>query len=248
MKRTWHILALAVLGGLLVAGCDDDSNPLAPYRGQRPLTLQRVTISATPDLQWVGGRVAAVGVNLGTTAALDSTLVWMIRADEDAISSAVTVGEAGDDAFVQNLGGTPVDSLPNGEEYTFWIAERSVLDAGLEDGPPSGPLGVFGFADTTFTLSYMLRGRSGGDPAFLDEIRIIRNQRLTSDAYSVTWTPEVGVRRLAIRQGSSGAFTDLVWDILVEEDDENGIRPPVTIGALEPPSLPSRSIPARRPR
>lgn len=212
-------------------GCTDASNPLAPYEGHRPLLLQRVTISATPDIQWVGGRVAAVGVNRGTAAALDTTLVWLMTADGNTIRSAVTVGSGGDADRVLSVGGTPADSLADDTEYTFWIAEQSVLDAGL----PATQIDSFIFADTTFTLTYMLRGRSGGDDDFLDDIRIVRNQRLTSDAYFVAWTPQdVGVRRLAIRQGSSGGFTDLVWDILAEDDDVDGIRAPVTIGA--PPS------------
>lgn len=228
MKRTWRFLAFIAIGGLLVLGCEDDANPLAPYEGERPLILQRVTVSARPQIQWVGGRAAAVGVNQGDQAALDTTLVWLMTAGGNDISSAITVGPNADEEQIRTYGGTPVDQLENGQEYTFWIADLSAMDAGL----PVEQLDDFSFIDTTLTLNYLLQGRSGGDDSFIDEIQIVRDQQLTSDTYIVTWTPsDVGVQRLAIRQGSSGGFTDLIWDIIA--DNEQGILPPVVIG--EPP-------------
>jgi hypothetical protein len=215
---------------LLLSSCTGTDNPLAPYAGERPLLLQQVTISATPDLQWVGGRVAAVGVNRGPVAALDSTLVWLITAPGNDIGSAVTIDETLDADRVQAFGGVPLARLDDDTEYTFWLAEQRALDAGLS----AAERDAFSFADTTFTLTYRLTGRFGGGTGFLEDIQIVRNQRLTGDAYTITWSPsDVAVQRLAIRQGSSGGFTDLVWDILATDDTPDGILPPVTIG--EPP-------------
>src|SRR5690554_3861119 len=130
--RTWAacaVLAVMVAGiPALLAGCSDESNPLAPYEGNRPLELLKVTQHFTPEIQWVGGRVAAVGVNRGPEPALDATLVWLQAASDDDIGSFVTVGQNTAADLVQSFGGTPADSLTDGEEYTFWIAQKSAFD------------------------------------------------------------------------------------------------------------------------
>ena len=231
MKTFWPCLIAVVVIAMTTSGCDDDANPLAPYAAERELILQRVTLSAKPHLQWVGGRVAAVGVNRGPTAALDTTLVWIVTADDNTISSAVSIGADFDQDAIRQFGGTPIDSLQDATEYTFWLAEKSVFDAGL----PAGQRDVFSFVDTTFTLSYRLVGRSGGDSGFVGSIEIVRDQTLTSDTYLVMWSPaQAGVRRLAIRQASSGGFTDLVWDLIADDENADGIVSPVTIGQIPP--------------
>lgn len=231
METYWPCLIAVVVIAMSTTGCDDDANPLAPYTAERELILQRVTISATPDLQWVGGRVAAVGVNRGPTAALDTTLVWIMTAPENSISSAVSIGTGFDEDVITQFGGTPLDSLEDATEYTFWLAENSVFDAGL----PADQRDAFTFVDTTFTLSYKLLGRSGGDSGFVGSIQVVRDQRLTSDTYLVMWSPaQAGVRRLAIRQASSGGFTDLVWDLIADDENEDGIVSPVIIGQAPP--------------
>lgn len=216
-----------LIAGLALAlgGCSEDGNPLLPYEGDRPLILERVTVSATPDVQWVGGRVAAVGVNVGAQAALDSTLVWMISSDADDIDSAIRIGDLPDPGLIEMHGGQPTDSLADGNEYTFWIAEQSVLENGFpKAGESSGA-----FADTTISLEYLIRGRPGG--TLIDEVRIVRNQTLTSDDFIISWLPaDVDIRRLAIRQASIGGFTDLRWDVLVDGQDAEGIQPPVILG------------------
>ncbi len=175
--------------------------------------------------------MAAVGVNRGTDAALDSTLVWLVTANDNDISSAVSIGAELDVAEVNLHGGSALDSLINETEYTFWLAERSVYDAGLTESSRT-PLT---FADTTLTLRYRLLSRSGGDSGFISDLRIIRDQRLTSDKYLIVWSPpDAGARRLAIRRGSSGGYTDLIWDLIAENTNADGIQSPVVIG--EPPA------------
>ena len=230
--RPGHALALAALvacAALAAGGCSDDANPLAPYEGQRPLDLLRVTQSFTPQLQWVGGRVAAVGVNRGTRAALDSTLVWMMTAPGDDISSFVTVGEGGDDARVMSYGGTPQDRLTDGQTYTFWLAEQSALDAGLD----STHIEAGAFADTTMAVHLLFCGQQGGGAGVTFEIE--RDERLTGEQFYVRWTPD-GVRfnRLAIREAPVGGFTDLTWFVLTPDGEAPSIASPVTIGAAPP--------------
>lgn len=232
--RTWAacaVLAVMVAGiPALLAGCSDESNPLAPYEGNRPLELLKVTQHFTPEIQWVGGRVAAVGVNRGPEPALDATLVWLQAASDDDIGSFVTVGQNTAADLVQSFGGTPADSLTDGEEYTFWIAQKSAFDVAL-DSTLRDPAA---FADTTVTMNLVLRGNSRGDRDLGVEYRVVREERLTESRFVVTWTPEVPFRRIAIRVAPTGGFTDLIWHVLIPDDEEGEILPPVVIGETPP--------------
>lgn len=217
--------AVLVAALLVCGGCDQAENPLAPYEGHRPLVIQRLTESFAPDLQWVGGRVAAVGINRGEIAALDSTLVWMHTSDGDEIDSPVYVRESLNKNEVTSMGGTPSDSLEDGVSYTLWLAEQSALDAALQ----GGAVDSFSFADTTFTLSYLLTGRSGGGVDA--DFTIFRDERLTSDDYQLTWTPvDLAFRRIAIRNATLGGFTNLLWHVVLPDSLPDSITPPVVIG------------------
>lgn len=216
----------------------DSSDVLAPYKGSRPLILLKVTQSFTPQIQWVGGRVAAVGVNEGPEAALDSTLVWLMTEEDNSIGSSVTVGENTDSEKVQQYGGTPVDSLSDGIEYTFWLAEKESFAAELD----TSILNEFNFVDTTFTMQLVLRGQSGGDRELGVTIRIIGEETLLDDKFVIEWTPDnVAFRRLAIREGTFGAFTDLIWHVVTPDSLPDNILPPVIIG--EVPSGTDEAIP-----
>ena len=229
--RGWAIGLVVVLGGLgALAGCSEEANPLAPYEGDRSLELLRVTQNFTPEIQWVGGRVGAVGVNRGSGPALDSTLVWLQEAPGDDISSYVTVGENTAADLIRSFGGTPVDSLADGETYTFWIAERSAFDLALD----STQYQPAAFADTTFTMNLLLSGSAGGDRDLDVEFEVQREERLLGSRFVVTWTPAIPFRELAIRAGSTGGFTDLVWHILIPEGEAGEITPPLVIGETPP--------------
>lgn len=218
---------LVLLASALWTGCSDEENPLAPYDGHRPLDILKVTQSFTPEVQWVGGRVAAVGVNRGERAALDSSLVWLRTAPGNSISSVVAVGPEHDRDLVASFGGTPLDSLADGETYTFWLAEADAFAAGLD----SAAVAPGTFADTTLTMQLVLRGQSGGDRDLGVQFRIVRDERITGERYVVTWEPEdVLFRRVAIRQAPTGGFQDLIWHIVVPEEEPPSIAPPLTIG------------------
>lgn len=227
MRTRMVYVALALMGAGLLAACDGVSDVLAPYEGQRPLTLLRVTQSFTPDVQWVGGRVAAVGVNRGERAALDSTLVWMMAAPDNSINSHVTVGQQTAEDLIRQYGGTPADSLDHEGTYTFWIAEREMLDRALD----STQIDTFSFADTTVTMNLLLSGTSRGGVDVT--MRIIKNETLLGTDYKIDWSPAVPFRQVAIRQGSAlPGFQGLVWHIVQPEGEADAIYPPVTIGQL----------------
>lgn len=236
MKYVFLVMLIAAFSAGALVGCDSTNGDLAPYEGERPLNLLKITQSFSPDIQWVGGRVAAVGVNRGDIAALDSSLVWLIAADEDEINSHVTVGQGTDASRIKSFGGVPVDSLPSGEKYTFWLATKEVMDAALQ----SGSRNEFTFLDTTFSLGYELRGRLRTRERV--SVAAFRDQKLISDRLVIRWEPaDFEFRRIALRQASSPGFEDLVWHIQTPDDESPNLTsplatddPPEGVRILEP--------------
>lgn len=208
MKNRMVYVAMAMLGLVSLASCDGVSDALAPYEGHRPFELIKITQSYAPDIQWVGGRVAAVGVNRGDRAALDSTLLWVRTAPGDDIDSYVTVGQETDEDFIRQRGGTPLDSLPADAELTFWFATQEALDAGLD----TTRLDAHDFLDTTFTFNYELRGRLRTQENVT--VRVFRDQKLLSDRLLILWEPaSFAFDQVALRRSSQPGFEDLVWHV-----------------------------------
>ena len=234
MRKLRSRIGAASLAGILLVvvvlgGCDTEENLLAPYEGDRPLIVQAVTTSFAPDISWVGGRAAAVGINRGEQAALDSSLIWIYTANGNELDSPVFVREAIDRAAVESFGGTPTDSLADDETYTLWVADDRAFDAGL-----TGDLDAHSLVDTTFHLKYLLTGSrppfSGGLGITFD---VIQDERLAAQTYTVEWDPATPLRRLAIRAGTTGGFNNLIWHIVTPEEEEAGLMPPIVIN--DPP-------------
>lgn len=225
------IVAVFILLAVALTGCDDESTTLAPYEGSRPLIVRTVTKSAVPDIEWVGGRVAAIGVNEGDRAALDETLVWLTTTDDNALSSPIQFGTESNVQMIESLGGTPQDSLSNDTRYTVWVAEIDAFDEGLD----TTRIDPFSLGDSTLVLTYQLRGRSAGDPSLGVDFVVTRDQKLLEDRYIIYWTPaSQPFRRIVINAGSTGSIKSGVkWHIVEPDEDEDFIRPPVVIG--EPP-------------
>lgn len=219
-------LVAGIVALCVISGCDTVEPPLRPYDGERPYIIQDVTQSWTPDVQWVGGRAAAIGVNRGAHAALDSTLVWMRRVDADEIDPPISINGEFDADAVASLGGVPTDSLASGETYTVWVASEEALDANLD----STALDQDALADSTFQTRYAFEGNSFGGARV--EFTVVRDQSLTGVRYLIFWTPtNVGFRQLAIRDATTGGFTNLLWHIVMPDDRGEEIRSPVIIGS-----------------
>jgi len=236
IKSLNYVLQLVLIAGVLVllnACTTDPEKGLAPYEGDRPLELLEVTTSFTPQVQWLGGRVAAVGANEGPRAELDSSLVWLMTADGNTISSYVDFGQDSDTVSIANYGGTPLDSLVDGVEYTFWIAEMAAYDSGLDTLFLNDTI----FNSKSLIADLVIKGRSGGEKNgsgdYIHTLNVFREQTLTEDKIILNWTPaDSAFRRIAIRQGRFGDFTDLVWHIVLPDSVPAQFYPPIVIGSL----------------
>lgn len=225
----WRVSAALILVCSLglISGCGrDPEQTLAPYEDFRPLIWQKLTQSLTPDLQWLGGRVAAIGVNKGRQAALDSSLVWLRVAPDNTIGSYVTVDTFTATDIIQNLGGTAVDSLTDSTAYTFWLADLEAYQSGLD----TLTMTRHNLLDTTITISLKLPGRVGGQTGLLSSLTIVWDRHLTREKIKISWTPDsVAFRQMVIRKGNAGGYTERIYHIMTA-DTTDSILPPVVIG------------------
>ncbi|HNW59130.1 MAG TPA: hypothetical protein PKI62_05610 [bacterium] len=233
MKARFHLATLALLLGAAASfHCsDDNADLLAPYAGSRPFHWLRVTKNSTPDLQWLGGRIAAAGVNKGRKAALDQSLIWLRTSDANSIGSWITFGQNTDTARILQYGGTPATALTDSAEYTFWLADKAAFAAGLD----SSHRDANNFIDTTFVMSVLVKGKIGGEKNALGKeivnITIQRNETMLEDSYTLSWTPaDLPFRQIAVRTNSLGGFTDLIWHIVTPDSLADNIYPPLKIG------------------
>ncbi|MBN1894944.1 hypothetical protein JW906_10635 [bacterium] len=126
---------LVVLIGLFFA-CRKNDAPLAPYAGRPELSgFQIEAGSFAPKMTWIGGYVSALGVNRGSRAALDSTLIWLIHAQGDGVRFPVQFGTlpAGVEDLTLSSGGIPEDSLTEDNPYTFWLLKETAWEAVLQN-------------------------------------------------------------------------------------------------------------------
>lgn len=124
-----YFLIGVFLIGWSTVSCDEKKETLAPYLGNVPMSSMQIEEgSFVPKITWVGGYVSALGVNKGSRAALDSTLVWLVEMDEDDIHFPVKYGVLPNNSaeVTAVYGGTKTDSLKEDAQYTFWAVKKNV--------------------------------------------------------------------------------------------------------------------------
>ncbi len=113
-----------ILTVFLFPSCSKEDNTVYPYAGSSGMSNIIVEDSSfTPKITWVGGYVSVVGVNTGTRAALDSSLVWLIYMPDNQMHYPVQYGKlpSGAQDLTGQYNGTFVDSLIEDSTYTFWV-------------------------------------------------------------------------------------------------------------------------------
>ena len=123
-KQYYTTLIILPLIALSIFKCSDENDVLAPYIGSPNLSSIVVEESSySPKITWVGGYASVLGINKGKEAKLDSTLIWLVKAEGNNLNYPVKFGvlpQQTQDLTVQ-FGGTKIDSLNEDEDYTFWI-------------------------------------------------------------------------------------------------------------------------------
>ncbi|MDO8550762.1 MAG: hypothetical protein Q7S39_11520 [Ignavibacteria bacterium] len=119
---------IVIILSLILYSCNEQNDGLAPYVGSPQMsniTIQDSTYK--PKITWLGGYVSVIGVNYGSRAALDSTLVFLIYKAGNDIRYPVIFGQvpSGVQDLTSQFGGTIVDSLTEDSTYTFWVLKEA---------------------------------------------------------------------------------------------------------------------------
>jgi len=133
IKKLFHnyfslaaLLLLAV--SVIIISCNEVSDSLAPYSGSPAMSnIQIQGGTFKPKVTWIGGYVTVFGVNRGSQAALDTSLVWLVYAPNDGVHYPVQFGTLPDGAqdITANYGGIKIDSLNEDNTYTFWVMKAN---------------------------------------------------------------------------------------------------------------------------
>lgn len=238
------ISSLAVM--LLVAitnSCEKVDNTLAPYVGSPKMSdLLIENKSFAPKVTWIGGYVTAFGINKGSIAALDNTLIWLISKPGNGITYPVKYGELqqGAQDLTAQYGGTFLPELIEDSTYTFWVMKEDVwsvvssnagkpfvLDSTLSEG--------YQVIDDTIKLSssiHIQRTQELDNYINIFEISTFGQlgtiqilQTNTSDHVQLNWTiHQAGVidtmiAAIGIADGNQYTAASSIWEAYSEVDE-----------------------------
>jgi hypothetical protein len=117
--------------GLILAGifsaCNKEDGALAPYIGSPQLSgISVEKLSFRPHIEWLGGYVSVLGINRGSKAALDSTLVWLVYSPGNSLHYPIQFGmlPSGAQDLTAQYGGVKPDSLSEDVQYTYWLMKE----------------------------------------------------------------------------------------------------------------------------
>lgn len=129
--KIFYFFSCCIIMASLLISCSNDENPLAPYTGSPNLSEINIEQNSfEPAVTWVGGYASVFGVNKGSKAVLDSTLIWLVYASGNQIKYPVEFGELpqGAQDLTQQYGGTKVNTLSEDNTYTFWVMKEEAWD------------------------------------------------------------------------------------------------------------------------
>lgn len=258
MKNIYYLVFLIFL---FISSCSENDNPLAPYAGSPVLSniiIERATFK--PKISWVGGYASVFGVNRNSTAALDSSLVWLIHTNGNNLRYPLTFGNlpSGAEDLTAQFGGVKLDSLEEDERYTFWIMKEDVWNQVSVN--PNKKIAI----DTSLTASsviisgdsihvspYSLTTLFDSADVYINiRIQSIRGtlaDLLISETYSnkpiVSWNMKAPytdtlISAIGINEGADYSPTATIWEMYSVTDSsgiplygrENVIPPYISIG------------------
>lgn len=267
MVRT--LLVLLALVVAFISCKKDQESPLAPYvPGQVSLTKINVEDSVyVPRISWGGGYASALGVNRGTAARLDTSLVWLIHQTGNGLHYQQRFGELppGAEDLTTNFGGHKLASTQEDQVYQFWVVKEDLW------GTVAANPGKLLMMDTAGATS----SRISGDTLFLSPqsfmveqqsidlyigIKNFRSvgklgtieviQTNTSNAPIIRWRiiqtnplpPDTMLANIGIAGGDRYDVATVAWEILAV-DTSTGQRVYWTTDVIKPPLTAGQMVP-----
>ncbi len=246
-----RIITIILFSIIAVIGCKEDNGPIAPYEGET--NVQSILIeqnSYNPKINWLGGYVSTLAVNKGSNAIVDSTLIWIVNAPNDAVTFPATYGvlKTSEENLTELYGGIIQDSLTEDNIYTFWVAKEEVwniidlnkgkiilVDSSLTEAEyslidDSLFVALNNFSKLTYPLDVFInvdessiqnRGRLG---------TIYIEQTNTSNNINITWEfndesiSDLSIGAMGICEGQQFDINNQVWDLYsIEQVDSTNI-------------------------
>jgi hypothetical protein len=253
---------------VFAVSCNEADAPLAPYAGSPPLsqiTLEEGTF--TPKITWVGGYASVMGINRGSNAALDTSLVWLVYNQGNNLRYPVQYGtlpEGASDLTAQ-YGGQTEPILFEDRNYTFWIMKEEAwnevsgsVNKIIKADSVSQNISVAG--DTiNIPLQYLAQLNRNFDNyiniydittrGLLADINV--QQTDTSNGVVISWVikqagyTDSTVAAVGIAQGNQYDINLVVWEIYSEEIVE-GIPVYGKSNIIASPIYPTDELPGTR--
>jgi hypothetical protein len=234
------------------------------------VTLTKINVEDSvyvPRISWGGGYVSALGVNRGTAARLDTSLVWLIHQAGNALHYQQVFGKlpAGAEDLTTTFGGHPLTAMQEDQVYMFWVAREDVwgtiaANPGkllMSDSTMSALSRVSG--DTLFlsTRSFSLEKRPIDLYIGIKNLRSVGKlgvieviQTNTSNTPIIRWSiiqtnpvpPDTMLANIGIAGGDHYEVSTVAWEILAV-DTSSGQRVYWTTDVIVPPLVAGQSVP-----
>ncbi|MBN1302042.1 MAG: hypothetical protein JW995_12585 [Melioribacteraceae bacterium] len=242
-------IALLIVSIVLFAiACSDEDNTLASYTGSPEMSKVRIENGTfKPNITWVGGYVSVIGVNRGSSAKLDSSLVWLIKVDGNQLQYPILFGTtpSGAQELTSNYGGALLEELKEDDTYTYWVMkEETWNNVKNQTGIPfefSSELKAGEFiveADTLLQVSSLSYSKTTqqidvyvnvADLKFFGKLGEINvSQPVDEQGPEITWTiiqsdvTESAISAIGIIEGQQYDEKKIVWDLWSVEPSDAG--------------------------
>jgi hypothetical protein len=245
--RRMPLLAFVVLATF--CGCKTEDETLAPYisggRVLSPMTVQDSVF--IPKVTWLGGYVTAFGVNRGTRAILDTSLVWLVYSAGNSLHYPITFGTLppGAQDLTAQYGGTSLARLKEDNTYTFWILKEdawnqvasisgkqflvdTTIGSGVRVANDSVWIGGFSHAQFTRLLDVYINIKSLTSYGRLGTIDVIKSDSSNSPTITFKITQsgvtDTMISAIGVVLGGMYQVNNRVWEVISAD-----VRPDTTI-------------------
>ena len=229
---------------ILLNGCNENDNGLAPYSGSP--SLSQISIeknSFEPKITWIGGYVTALGVNENEGAVLNQSLIWLLFNPNDKIKYPALYADlqSGSTNIAPDYGGTSKSNLSEDVLYTFWVVRGSVwndisaytnykfmADSNLAPNSyrlenDSVMISIYNYASLSYQLDVYVNLDTNNVQAFgrLGQISVEPTNSI--DNFIVSWIitqadiTDSTISAIGLCEGDQYDINKLAWEIWSEE-------------------------------
>ncbi|MEW6654234.1 MAG: hypothetical protein AB1394_12320, partial [Bacteroidota bacterium] len=112
------------LMAIALFSCRQEDETLPSYSGSPNMSTIYVEQGTfKPSITWVGGYISVIGANIGVSAKLDASLIWLVKSGAEDIRYPVKFGDIPpmSQNLISQFGGSQLDSLVEDNTYTYWV-------------------------------------------------------------------------------------------------------------------------------